>query len=280
MAGISSKAAGKLENRFKYNDGTELENKEFSDGSGLELYSTDFRSYDPQIGRFHRMDPMADEFERWSLFAFAFNNPILLNDPLGLASDSTNAAGFPNSKGGKSNELDNVTVTASRKSANNSNGPSIAGFGMAFGGMALPLGGSGGIGLGAASGTVSASTAGVAAAIIGLVIVNELARRATAERWYITYYKVGKNGKVYVGRCSGFGSTPEEVLERYDKTHRMNNRGFNSAAILDKALAGSVFLTGLSGDGIGSFGMAEVSGYAITRGREQQLYDDFKSKGF
>ena len=87
MAGISSKAAGKLQNRYKFNDGTELENQEFSDGSGLEIYSTEFRSYDPQIGRFHQQDPLSDFFEDESPYSFAGNNPILNNDPLGLSKE-------------------------------------------------------------------------------------------------------------------------------------------------------------------------------------------------
>jgi RHS repeat-associated protein len=86
MAGISSKAlSGAVENKRKFNDGTELDNKEFGDGSGLELYSTDFRSYDHQIGRFHQQDPIGEYFEDKATYAFANNNPILLNDPLGLA---------------------------------------------------------------------------------------------------------------------------------------------------------------------------------------------------
>ncbi|KAI9450319.1 hypothetical protein F5148DRAFT_1290903 [Russula earlei] len=87
-----------LENKYKYN-GKELQHEEFSDGSGLELYATDFRSYDAQIGRFHQVDALSELNEDWSPYSFAQNNPITYSDPEGLDTVVTNNRDAPNTPG-------------------------------------------------------------------------------------------------------------------------------------------------------------------------------------
>lgn len=85
MAGLSDKAIKTqyAENKYRYDGGVELQNKEFSDGSGLELYETGLRSYDQQVGRFFQIDPMAGKFSSLSTYQYALNDPILSNDPSG-----------------------------------------------------------------------------------------------------------------------------------------------------------------------------------------------------
>jgi RHS repeat-associated protein len=82
MAGISSKAVGSLINKKGYNS-NEIQNKEFSDGSGLEWLDYGARMYDNQIGRWHNLDVMSEKFYPSTPYAYTVNNPILLIDPDG-----------------------------------------------------------------------------------------------------------------------------------------------------------------------------------------------------
>jgi len=84
IAGISSYTPGKLENKKRFN-GNELKSREFSDGSGLELFDFNARMYDSQRGEFIQMDPWIEvgRQEMLSPYQFSYNNPVRYNDPDG-----------------------------------------------------------------------------------------------------------------------------------------------------------------------------------------------------
>ncbi|MGN6266192.1 MAG: RHS repeat-associated core domain-containing protein [Ginsengibacter sp.] len=44
---------------------------------------TEWREYDPRLGRWFSSDPLVSKFPGWSPYVFAFDNPIWLNDPEG-----------------------------------------------------------------------------------------------------------------------------------------------------------------------------------------------------
>jgi RHS repeat-associated protein len=262
MMGISSKAtkSGYAENRKGFN-GNEIQNKEFSDESGLETYDFNARFYDPQTGRFGQIDPMADEVEHLSAYVFASNDPTLRNDPSGLKDTVVNGE----------HGITSAPLKEAVKTAKSSGFPD---YQPAFAPVALPWGGFGGSG----SSILTKTGWGVIAlaTIYTQVKFGELTRKFAEQRYWITYYKIGPKGQIYVGRCSGMGNSAQEVLEKYDASHRMSTYG---PAQLDKSVSGSDFAKyQLPGSTI-EFGLTEIGGYSATRGREQQLYDFYKLQG-
>lgn len=64
-------------NRYTYND---KEDQNFFD---LEYLDYGARFYDPELGRFHTVDPLAEKYYHASPFAYVENNPISRIDPDG-----------------------------------------------------------------------------------------------------------------------------------------------------------------------------------------------------
>ncbi len=64
--------------KYKYNG------KEYQDELGLNMYDYGARNYDPALGRWMNIDPLAEKAPAWSPYRYAFNNPLRYSDPTGL----------------------------------------------------------------------------------------------------------------------------------------------------------------------------------------------------
>ncbi|RQO30366.1 hypothetical protein DBR32_12410 [Taibaiella sp. KBW10] len=82
MAGMGSAAAGSLPNRQRY------QGNEYREEQGLRWMDFNNRQYDPQLGRFLSIDPMADAGGQQTLSPYHAMgcNPVTMVDPLGLQS--------------------------------------------------------------------------------------------------------------------------------------------------------------------------------------------------
>jgi RHS repeat-associated protein len=126
MAGISSKAAGTLQNKEKTFQG-----QRFDDDFGLNWVQFKWRNHDPQIGRFIEIDPLSEKYFHNSTYGFSENKVTAhvelegLEAKLAIAGNGNNASYNPEDVNAFNARAKNLEKTSSFTASQVRNGKQL-----------------------------------------------------------------------------------------------------------------------------------------------------------